>query len=173
MPHPCKASVIMVSLVTLFLSACGYRMAGGGGLPGGIQSLHVQLIENRTSETGAEALITNALINELNRRIQGVVVGAQDAQATLSGAIEALKWDTVTRKGLSTAAERRVYASLSLTLTAINGDTLWKRSDLRAEQAYAVVGGDTIATENNRRQAIRELSQRLAENVYRRLTDQF
>jgi hypothetical protein len=148
-------------------------MAGRGQLPGGVQTLAVQMFDNRTSQTGAEALITNAVISELNRRRQGSVVSVREAQATLSGVIESITWDTVTLKAVNTAAERRVYATFSLSLADRNGDVLWERSGLKAEQAYTVVEGDKLATENNRLEAIRTISSRVAENAYRRLTDQF
>ena len=165
--------ILSVSLLVVSLSGCGYRLAGRGALPGGIQTLSVQILENRSSQTGAEVLITNALISELSRRRQGSIVDAQDADANLSGVIDSLTWDTVTHKGLNIAAERRVYATVSLSLVDAKGDILWKRFGLKAEQAYAVVEGNKPATEVNRRNAIRELSSRLAETVYRRLTDQF
>ena len=166
--------VIWIGLLATVLQGCGYQMAGRGDLPGGVQTLSVRILENRSSETGAEIWVTNALIGELSRRRQGSVVDAQHAEATLSGAIESLTWDTVTRKGLNTAAERRVVATVSLTLTDTREKLSGSAAGLRAEQAYVVVEGNKPATDNNRRNAIRELSvQRIAENAYRRLTEQF
>jgi outer membrane lipopolysaccharide assembly protein LptE/RlpB len=155
------------------LAACGYQLVGKGDLPGGIQTIAVEMLDNRSSETGIETTFTNALINELNRRRRGTVVDSQKADAVLGGAIESLTWDTVTRKGTHTASERRVYASLSLTLTDGAGNLLWKRAGLEAEQAYAVVDGNKASTESNRRRAINILSEQMAEYVYRRLTDNF
>ena len=166
-------ALFTAGLFGTILFGCGYRLAAQGGLPGDIQSLHVQLIENRSSETGAEVLITDALISELNRRRKGLVVDAPAAEATLSGTLESITWDTVTRKGLSTAAERRVYVVVSLSMVNETGETLWRRSRLQEEQTYTVVDGNKPATENNRRSAIRELFNRLAETVYRSMTDQF
>ncbi len=165
--------VIWIGLLVTIFQGCGYRMAGRGTLPGGIQTLSVRILENRSSETGAETWVTNALIGELSRRRQGSVVDAAHAEATLSGAIDSLTWDTVTRRGLNTAAERRVVATVSLTLIDTRGEIIWKRTGLRAEQAYVVVEGNKSATDFNRRNAIKELSDRIAENVYRRLTEQF
>lgn len=165
-----------LAALVLWLSAvwgCGYGVAGRGPLPGGVQNIAVQVLENRSAETGVEIQVTNALINELNRRRQGTVTGTQRAGATLRGAIESISWATLARRGSNTAAERRVYATISLELKRRDGSTIWKRSGLTAEQAYTVVDGDKQATENNRRQAIGELSQRIAEVVYRRLTDNF
>jgi outer membrane lipopolysaccharide assembly protein LptE/RlpB len=167
-------TLLIIGHIAAAVSGCGYRLSAQGTLPGNIQSLNVQMIVNRSAETGAEISLTNALISELNRRRTGLVVDAGAAEATLSGAIESITWDTVSRKGLSTAAERRVYATASLVLVAAaDGGTLWKRSRLRAEQAYTVVDGNKQATENNRRNAVREVFDRLAEKVYRDMTDQF
>ena len=160
-------------LCMAMLMGCGYQLAGRGDLPGGIQTIAVQVLENRSSQTGAEITFTNALINELNRRRRGSVVQTGRADATLNGTIESISWDTVSRSGANTATERRVYASLSLTLTDHAGNVLWRRSGLAAEQAYGVVDGDKTATENNRRLAINLLSEQMAEYVYRRLTDNF
>jgi outer membrane lipopolysaccharide assembly protein LptE/RlpB len=155
------------------MTACGYQFAGRGDLPGGIQTLAVQMLENRTSETGIETIVTSALVNELNRRRQGSVVNAAKADAVLNGTIESITWGTVSRSGINTASERRVYATLSLTLTDMTGNVLWKRSGLKAAQAYAVAAESKTETEASRRQAISVLSEQMAEYVYRRLTDNF
>ena len=153
-------------------TGCGYRLAGRGELPGNVQSIAVRMLENRSSETGVETLITNALINELRRR-QGAVTAPDRADAVLAGTIDSLSWDTVAHRGVNTAAERKVYATISLTLTDRSGKVLWQRSGLSGSQAYAVVGDNKTATELNRRQAVAILAEQVAENVYRRLTDNF
>lgn len=147
-------------------------MAGRGDLPADTQTVAVRMLENRSSETGLETLVTNALINELNRRRQGSVVDEGRADAVLTGTIDALTWDTVAHRGVNVASERRVYMTISLTLTDRSGNVLWKRSGLRGEQAFDSVE-DKIATEFNRRQAITVMAQQVAENVYRGLTDNF
>lgn len=154
-------------------TGCGYRLAGRGELPGNVQSIAVRMLENRSSETGVEALMTNALINELNRRRQGSVIALDRADAVLTGTIDSLSWDTVAHRGVNTAAERKVYATISLTLTDRSGKVLWQRSGLSGSQAYTVIGGNKTATEINRRQAVAVLAEQVAENVYRRLTDKF
>ncbi|MGD8835015.1 MAG: LptE family protein [Desulfobacteraceae bacterium] len=156
------------------LSACGYQFAGRGDLPGAIETVAVEVLENRSSETGVEIFVTNALINELNRRREGSVVDADRADAVLSGTIDSIVWNTVARKDSNTAVERRVSATVSLTLTDVAGSVLWKKSGLSAAQAYDVdQSGDKTVTEGNRRQAIGVLSEQMAEYVYRQLTDNF
>jgi outer membrane lipopolysaccharide assembly protein LptE/RlpB len=165
--------VVFAMIVAAVLTACGYRLAGRGELPGGTQTIAIRMLENRSSESGIETLMTNALINELNRRRRGSVVDVGRADAVLAGTIESLTWDTVAHRGVNTASERRVYAIISLTLTDRSGTVLWQRSGLKGEQAYAVVDDDKSASEFNRLQAIGVLAEQVAENVYRRLTDNF
>jgi outer membrane lipopolysaccharide assembly protein LptE/RlpB len=165
--------VFFLLVATQLWLGCGYRLAGRGELPGNVHTIAVRMLENRSSETGVESLMTNALINELNRRRRGAVVAADRADAVLSGTIESLTWDTVAHSSVQTAAERKVYATISLTLTDRSGHVLWKRSGLSGSQAYMVVGDNKTATEMNRRQAVAVLAEQVAENVYRRLTDNF
>lgn len=167
------SSWFLIVFLILPLTGCGYRMAGGGSLPGGVETIAVTLLENRTSETGLESVMTGALITELNRRRKGGVSDVDHAQAVLGGTIQALGRDTIARRGTSTSLERRVYVVANLTLTHQDGEVLWKGEGLRAEQAYAVSGDDSAVTDANRREAISQLSQRLAETVIRRLTDDF
>lgn len=148
-------------------------MAGRGTLPGGIQTIALQLLENRSSETGAETLVTNALINEFNRRRRGSVASTGQADAILRGTIDSITRDTIARQGSNAAAERRVRATVALQLTDKNGKILWERSGMQAQQAYLVDQESEQATEYNRRQAISELSQRIAEIVYGSMTDNF
>ena len=166
-------SILSTLLILGFLAGCGYRLAGRGELPAKISTVSVRMLENRSSETGVETLITNALISELNRRRSGSVVGPQRADAVLAGTIQSLTWDTVSHRGVNTASERRVYVTLALTLTDRSGGVLWERSALSGAQAYMVVEGNKTATDNNRRQAIGVLAEKMAESVYRSLTDNF
>lgn len=168
-----KRLFIWAVALSIPLAGCGYQMVGGGSLPGGVETVAIPLLTNRTSETGLETVLTNALIVQMNRRRKGCVVETEKAQAVLSGTIDKLGRDTLARKGTHTALERRVYVVVSLALTRKNDEPLWKGSELRAEQAYAVLDGDPVSTDANRRKAIELLAERLAETVVRRLTDDF
>jgi outer membrane lipopolysaccharide assembly protein LptE/RlpB len=154
-------------------TGCGYHFAGYGQLPGGVDRLAVNVLLNRSSVSGIESTVTNALVNEIERRRRGAIVKGDRAQATLAGTIDSITWDTVSHRGVNTAAERRVYVVISLALSDLDGKVLWKRARLAAEQAYTVVDGDKIATENNRRRAIDLAAQRVAETAYQRMVDNF
>jgi outer membrane lipopolysaccharide assembly protein LptE/RlpB len=156
----------------MLLAACGYQMAGPGELPGKANTLAVTMLVNRSGESGLEAKVTNALLDEITRRRQDLVVSEVRADAILSGTIDSLSTQTAARSGTLTAAERKVVITVSLTLKSPKGEVLWQGSRLTAEQAFPVA--DTKPqTESNRRAAINQVAQRLAEYAYERLTDAF
>lgn len=158
---------------TLMLAGCGYHFTGQGELPGGVDRIAVNVLKNRSTMNDIESTVTNALVNEINRRHRGAIVKGREAQATLAGTIDSITWDTVSRRGVTSAAERRVYLVISLALSDLDGKVLWKRARLAAEQAYSVVDGDKPATESNRRQAIDLAAQRVAEKAYQQMIDNF
>ena len=62
--------------------------------------------------------------------------------------------------------------SLNLKLTKVGGEIIWVGSGIRDNEVYPVAD-DKLATEQNEREAIVVLSNRLAERIYNRLTDNF
>jgi outer membrane lipopolysaccharide assembly protein LptE/RlpB len=154
-------------------AGCAYHFAGSGQLPGGVDRIAVNVLTNRSTVNDIESTVTNALISEINNRRRGAIVKGGEAQATLAGTIDSITWDTVSHRGVNTAAERRVYIVISLVLSDLDGKVLWKRARLAAEQAYVVDDGNKPATENNRRRAIDLAAQRVAETAYRQMVDNF
>lgn len=166
------AYVVIGSLLMGIVSACGYHFAGSGQLPGEAQTIGVRVLSNKTAESGLETELTNALIDELTRRRQDLVVEVDRADAVLSGTIDSVATETLSRSGPLTATERRLVITASLVLKDRQGEILWQRSQLRAEQAYAVTN-DAAQSERNRRLAIVDAARRLAEYTFERLTDTF
>ncbi len=146
-----SAACCLVAALTL--SACGYQMAGMSTLPGDAQTIGIKMLTNRSIETGAEAVVTNALADELNRRRPGTVKQVDRADAVLTGTIDAIRRKTISREGTLTALQERITVWISLTLTSPSGGVVWERRKLTAEEDYDVVTGNNAATEGNRRQA--------------------
>lgn len=161
-----------MAMAVLF-SACGYQMAGKSAFPGNARTIAVKVLTNRSIETGAEAIITNALADEINRRRPGTLRRVGDADAVLAGTIESINHKTVARSGTLTALQERVTVNVALVLKDTSGKTLWRRAKVVAQEDYAVVDGNKTATQDNRRMAISKAGLRLAEDVYRGLTDDF
>ncbi len=147
-------------------------MAVGGDLPGGLQSVAVHVLTNRTIETGLESVVTNALVGELNRLKPGVVAESGEAEAILTGTITGLNTHTIAHTGIDTARERSVIIALSVNLTDKSGKPVWRGRRVTAEETY-LTSGDRIDSDANRRQAIALAAQRAAESVARRLMEDF
>lgn len=158
--------------LAMWLAGCGYHMAGPGELPGKSKTVAVTMLVNRSGESGLEAKVTNALLDELTRRRQDLVVSAEMADSVLTGTIDKLSTLTAARSGTLTATERMVVLTVSLTLKDRKGEVLWQGKRLTAEQAFPV-GDSKPQTEANRRTALDEVAKRLAEYAYERLTDNF
>jgi len=158
--------------LTIFVCACGYRFPGGGGLPGGIQSVFIPLFTNRSNEIGIENIITDDLTNEFILQRKGALADENQADGVLTGVIVSVLTRTISQTGEGASVEREVVVSVGLKLTDKNGQLTWVAQRLSAKEPYDV-GDNSIETNRRRRDAIEILSTRLAEKIYNRLTENF
>jgi len=154
------------------LTACGYRFAGSASFPAGIKSVCIPILKNHTSEAGIENTITNDLIYEITRHDITVLPSKDEADSILSGVIKSMTVETITHKDSQTSSERRVRVTVNLKLTSHSGKAVWSIKGLSDYEEYDV-GTDKLETEQNRLDAISNLSKRLAEKVYARITEDF
>jgi outer membrane lipopolysaccharide assembly protein LptE/RlpB len=159
-------------LCCLTAAACGYRFAGGGDLPAGVSRISVTVLVNRTGETGFENVLTNDLIFEFTRSGKATITDRETADAVLSGTIQSMRDNTISRAAEQTALERRVTITVDLKLVDTSGEILWAGKGLSANETYDV-GSGKLATEENKQNALRILSNRLAEKVFSSMTDDF
>lgn len=162
--------VVVAGLVSI--CACGYRFAGGEPLPGGVTSVGIEKIENRTSESGIENMLVNHLIAEFTRNGKKLSPSTQNADGILSGVIESVQIDSVSHKNIHSALERRVRLRLSLKLTDVGGNVLWSIDGMSASRVFDV-HAEKLRTERKRRDALSELLEKMSENIYSRLTAGF
>jgi outer membrane lipopolysaccharide assembly protein LptE/RlpB len=164
--------ILAVIIIPLFFWACGYRFAGSGNLPGGVQSVAIEVFENRTPEIGLENIITNDLVYEFTRRGRSVQKSSKKADATLTGVIESERITTISRQAQQSPLARRVEITVRLMLTDRDGVVKWSTSGVSVFEEYDV-SSNRAATESNKRIAIETLSKKLAERIHNRLTDNF
>jgi hypothetical protein len=167
-----KCSVIII-LIAVLGGACGYRFGGESGFPGDSDRLFVKVLENRTQETGVENIVTAALLSELTlRKTDGLASGIDHADVVLSGVVEEVAIRTISTRNKDTAGERRVTVSVDLKLKKQDGSVVWAADGITDDEGY-FVDADKERTDQNRRNAIRVLSQRIAEKVVNRMSDDF
>lgn len=173
MKRPYIPVILACAILGFLAGGCGYRFTGGGRLPEGISKLFVMEFNNRTAETDIATLFSTDLKDEFTRRQIILVNTAEEAQATVSGTLMALSDETVSRRGQTTALERRLRVVLNASLKNDKGRTLWAGKGISADEVYSVVDTDDSATSRNKQQALILLAKRLAENVYNQMTVDF
>jgi len=161
----------MIVAAVLSTTACGYRFSANRNLGENITTVSVNMLENRTAETGVESIFTGDLIFEFTKN-GNPVVDSDNADVILSGTIETMPVATVAYRGQITSIERRITAVVSLSLSDRNGRVIWSANGISESETYGILS-EKIATDYNKREAIKALSQRLAEDVYGRIMDKF
>jgi outer membrane lipopolysaccharide assembly protein LptE/RlpB len=164
---------LMIGCLVGFLSACAYRFAGSGESLPEFDRLFIELLDNRTGESGIERLVTDDLKSEFIQTYGGTLTGGADAAAILSGKVTGLRSWTVSRRGALTSLERRIQLEVDVSLKRKTGEIFRSASGVSATETYAVLAGDQTATEANRQAAIASLSRQIAEAVFHRLTEDF
>ncbi len=149
-------------LVTL--THCGYSFSHDGHLLP-TKRLFIAILENRSGETGMENILTNDLIYEFSRRTNIVLTEKEAAEAVLSGVIKSMRIETIARTDIHTSAERRVMLTVDLNLVDSGGKIIWYSGEMTDSEAYRI-SPDKKKTEQNRKDALLNLSKRLAEKVY-------
>jgi len=167
-----KSTLNLLLAVCLLLPSCGYRFSGGGSLPGGAQTISVRMLENRTAETGIQTRISSDLTFEVTRRDSSKIAPPESAETLLTGIVKTVRDTDIAHTGTSTASQRRVTITVDMQLARQDGSVLWSRNGLSDYEAYDVAG-DKNQTELNRKGAIEKLSKRLAESIYKSITDDF
>lgn len=160
-------------ILSLSLWACGYRFSGGGTLPAGIETVSISTFTNKTSMVGIENIITSDIIYEFNRGDKVTLSSSpQSADASISGAVNLMRIDTVSRRASNRSLERKVTVYVALTLKDRNGKIIKSIREISDNEVFEVAQ-DKIKTEANRRRAVKNLSPRLAEKIFNRLTEDF
>ncbi|MEA1968310.1 MAG: LPS assembly lipoprotein LptE [Thermodesulfobacteriota bacterium] len=160
-------------LLFLFLAcSCGYRFSGAGALPGSVTKVYVEMFENRSFETGAETLFTNAFISELLRQTDADVVDKESAQAFIFGTIRSINIGALTRTHEDLILERRVTALFDLKMTTRAGKVLFAVNGFSEDDEYRVSKTDTSSAASEKG-AVEKIAERISEKLVSRLKDNF
>ncbi len=166
--------IALLLLCSLLLTSCGYRFAGSGAFPGGVNQIFIEVLENRTSKIGVERIVTNQLVFEFTRqRESSLVSNLKDADAVLKGTIKSIRTQTISRVDTELASEREVVMKVDLKLVKRDGgEIIWAANGLSDREAYDV-NDVKIETDRNEALALTRLSARISERIFNRLTDSF
>lgn len=155
--------------VALAAASCGYRFVGGEPLPGGIQRIFVPMAQNRTAESGMESVVTNGLRREIIRRGLAVSADRAGADAALTAAVIRASGDTITRQTTARALEREAVLTAVVVFSTADGTRSLR---ITTSETY-VVEPDPAATDRQRRLALEQAAERLAQKVLSDLSADF
>lgn len=169
-----QVAIGFYSAVLLLIAGCGYHFAGTGGqAPGNINSIAVDVLDNRTAQVGIEAIFTNAILTEFIRWKRLPLKPHNEAEGILGGSISRISTQDVAHSGPEKTLETRVTITLALTLKrAETNEILWENPSLSYYEEYFETG-DALLTDRLRREAIREIAKFLAERVHNDIFEAF
>jgi len=164
--------LLLPGLLCLF--ACGYHFTGNGkNLYPEVHSLHIELFSNRTVEPFLENRITTSVIDRFARKRPEQVAGDRaGAEAVLTGTVTEYRTDPISYDRNDVITEYRSTMAISATLRQTSDDrVLWKGSLAWSEEYPASL--DKAVQEDNEAAAIAIIAERLAQELYFRITENF
>jgi len=164
--------ILAVLMIMGMITACGYHFEGGGYLKNNFKRVYVQILTNRTSETGAETVFANALVREILQKTDTRVVDNAENVPVLEEAIKSVTFETLSRSSSESVVERRVSAMVDLKLVDADGETVWSVTDFSWHEEYNV-SADKITDEANKKQALEKIAVRIAEKLVGRMQNNF
>ena len=164
----------LIAVCMVVISACGYRFAGQGQFPKGVETIFIQTFDNKTSKTGIERTVTNQVIFEFTRQREKSLAGSvESADAILKGVIRKIRTQTISRVGTEVASEREVVMTIDLKLVDQDkGATIWAARGISDRQPFDVTD-DKVESDRNQTIALARLAERMSERIFSRLTNDF
>ena len=156
----------------LLTASCGYHLEGGGYLNQDVTRVAVKVFENKSSETGAGIIFTNALVEEIIRKTDTRVVDDAMADFVIDAQINAITFSTLSRSTTDNVTERRVTAVVDLKIKDKNNDVVWSVKGFSSDDEYEV-SNDTAVDDANRVEAIEEIARRSAEQLVSKMVSNF
>jgi outer membrane lipopolysaccharide assembly protein LptE/RlpB len=172
-----KRLFVILTCMGLFLSSgCGYTLVGRGSLPKHITKIAIPIFENNTLEKGVEDVITQAVIDVYIRGGKVRVVSESEADAVLRGTVRSYNAsEALTYNERNEVSSYELTVAVDIELQDLTTDEiLWRTDNLVADTDFA--GGpdvDLTTEQENKAEALQELSTDLAERILALSTEGF
>jgi hypothetical protein len=154
LPRPCTLALALAACGGI--SSCGYALSTRWVGKGGVEKVEVRLIENRSTEQGLGATVTDALRAALARR------GASGADGPGEGRIEG---EVRARPPTASSAEARTWhIGIVVHARLVVGAAIAAEGTFTREVDY-LAGADPVESEGRRALALRRLAEELAPEI--------
>ncbi len=163
---------LILLLIPLTLLGCGYTpVALGPGI--GVKTLFIEPMDNRTAEPFLDRLVTNSLIERFGRDSRLTLVKNRNiAEAILAGSVNSYSRSSVSYDKKDKIREYRSIMTVNASLRRVaDNKILWKDNVSWTEESMN--RSDRSKQEDNETAAIQKITERLAEQLYNRLQENF
>jgi len=165
---------VLVFASLLWLSACGYHLADSvTRLPQDVETLHVVLFENRTNEPYLENVVTERVIQRLQRIPElRLLPSGMTVDAVLRGSVQRYRIVVSAYDALDQPRQYRAELMIEAQLErASDGRILWRGQMLQSDEFLA--DPDLGRQADIERLAQGRIAVRLADDLYAMLTANF
>ncbi len=157
---------LILLLLFLFISGCGYRLRGTQELRGDLQKVAILPFTNQTFESRLENDLFNALVDEFARSKNLKVVAAKDADLLVSGTITAVESYSISYSPDDKTYEYRVTMTLDVeVIEARSKQVFWRRSAMQEVEEYKATD-EPFTIDRRKQAALMRVCRVLAENIH-------
>lgn len=161
-------------ILVLFVAGCGYHVPGATDtwIGGDARIVYVELFDNRTAEPYLENFLADALVAELSRsRVIELTENPASADVILTGTVSEFNSSALAYGSDDSITDYQATMKIEASLKQASGELLWKQKLSRSEDYLAAV--DKNLQLEGERLAAREVSKRIAEDIYTQLLNNF
>lgn len=156
---------VIILFFILFLSACGYHLAGKGGhIPDNIKSIGIPVFVNKTMEPIVEEEFTPLVIREFMKDSRIRVVDRREADLILDGSVTSYKESPLSFNEAQEALEYRITVTAHIKLTRQDSNSVLWEKDVAKSSEYRV-SSDVMETKTKKLLAIKQIALNLSEEV--------
>ncbi len=168
-----KTKTIIIFLLCLLVSGCGYQFAGKTSELGNqYRSISIPMFTNNTSESTLEKIFTKYFREEFILNSNLPLVPSNRADLIVRGEIDSISTSVVSYREAEETRESRVRIGIKLQcIRTSDNHVVWQGKLSYYEEYYQ--DPDPIITLQNRQKAIHFIAQYLAEEVHQRLAAKF
>jgi len=164
-------SFMLIGLIAM-VTACGYRLEGGGYINEDVTRVAVVVFENKSSETRAGISFTNQLIQEIQAKTDTVVVDIDKTTRKIVGVVNSITFSALARTSTETVVERQVTAVVDIKLLGPGGDIILSVKNMTATESYQV-DADKVNDTASKREAVDKIALRTAQKVVSQMMNDF
>jgi hypothetical protein len=136
-------SLIFFALAATLFSGCGYHM--GSLASHDVSNIHIAMFDNDSFRRGLEVDLTNALVQEITRRMQLRVVEREGASSLLTGKIVSVRERVLTHDAENNVLSKEITIAVDFEWRNLrSGRILASDVRLSAPAQLTIVAGESV-----------------------------